>query len=52
MEALNPLQFITNKIQDFWNFVLHNCIVIFESKQVYLGLEVTNFKIKEVTANS
>ena len=38
-------------MHDFWNFVLHNCILIFDALQVYLKLQVTKLKNKEVTAN-
>ena len=38
-------------MQDFRNFVLQNCILIFDAEQVYLKLQVTNVKNKEVTAN-
>ena len=36
---------------DFQNFVLHNCILIFDTEHVYLKLQVTNFNNEEVTAN-
>ena len=32
-------------------FVLHNCIVNWDAEQVYLELQVSNVKNKEVTAN-
>ena len=38
-------------MHDFRNFVLHNCILIFATEQVYLKLQLTNVKNKEVTAN-
>ena len=38
-------------MHDFWNFPLHNCILIFGAEQVYLKLQITKFKNKEVTAN-
>ena len=38
-------------MQDFRNFLLHNCILNFDSGYVYLKLQVTNVKNKEVTAN-
>ena len=38
-------------MQNFRNFVLHNCIVIFDAEQVYLKVQITNFKNKEVTTN-
>ena len=48
-EALNP--FLVLKIKDFRNFILHNCILVFDAEQVYLKLQVTNLKNKEVTVN-
>ena len=30
------IQFLANKMQDFRNFILHNCIRIFDAEQVYL----------------
>ena len=33
------------------NFVLDNCTLDFDAEQVYLKLQVTNLKNKEVTAN-
>ena len=47
------LQFLANKMHDFRNFVQHrdNCIFIFDAEQVYLKLQVTDVKNKEVTAN-
>ena len=36
-------------MQDFWNFVLYNCVVIFDADQVYLKIQVTKFKNKEVS---
>ena len=38
-------------MQDFWNLVLHNCILDFDVEQVYFKLQVTDIKNKEVTAN-
>ena len=40
-------------MQDFPNFVLHNCILIYDAEQVdlKLQLEAIDFKNKEVTAN-
>ena len=36
-EALTiVIQVLANKMQDFWNFVLHNCILIFDTEQAYL----------------
>ena len=45
------IHFLVLKVKDFWNFVLHNCILVFDAKQVYLKLQVTNLKNKEVTVN-
>ena len=45
------IQFLANNMQDFRNFVLHNCILNFDTEQVYLKLQVTNIKNKEGTAN-
>ena len=36
-------------MKDFWNFILHNCILLFHAEQVYLKLQVINLKNKEVT---
>ena len=44
------IQFLVLKMKDFRNFVLHNCILIFDAEQVYLKLQVINLK-KEVTVN-
>ena len=38
-------------MKDFLNFVLHNCILVFDSESFYLKLQVTNLKNKEVTVN-
>ena len=38
-------------MKDFRNFVLHNLILDFDAEQVYLKLQVTNRKNKEVTVN-
>ena len=38
-------------MQDFQNFVLPNSIAIFNAEQVYLKLQVTDFKNMKVTAN-
>ena len=38
-------------MQDFRNFALHICTLHFDAEQVYLKLQVTNVKNKEVTAN-
>ena len=45
------IQFLANKIQEFQNFVLHNCILIFDAEQVYLKPQVTKINNKEVAAN-
>ena len=36
---------------DFQNFVLNNCILIFNVVQVYFKLQVNNFKNNKVFAN-
>ena len=41
--------FLVLKMKDFRNFVLHNCILVFDAEQVYLKLQVINLKNKEVT---
>ena len=38
-------------MQDFRNFVLHNCILNFDAEQLYLKLQITKVKYKEVIAN-
>ena len=38
-------------MKDFRNFVLDNCILVFDAEQVYLQLQATNLKNKEVTVN-
>ena len=38
-------------MKDFRNFVLRNCILVFDADQVYLKLQVINLKNKEVTVN-
>ena len=38
-------------MKHFRNLVLHNCILVFDAEQVYLKLQVTNVKNKEVTVN-
>ena len=48
-EALNPI--LVLKMKDFRNFVLDNCILNYDAEQVYLKLQVTNLKNKEVTVN-
>ena len=44
------IQFLANKMKEFLNFNLH-CILIFDAKQIYWKLQVTNLRNKEVTAN-
>ena len=38
-------------MMDFRNFVLDNCILVFDNEQVYLKLQATNLENKEVTVN-
>ena len=38
-------------MKDFLNFVQDNCILDFDSEQVYLKLQVTNLKNNKVTVN-
>ena len=45
------IHFLVFKMKDFRNIVLCNCILVFDSGQVYLKLQVPNFKNKEVTVN-
>ena len=42
------IHFLVLKMKDFQNFVLNNCILVFDTEQVYLKLEVINLKNKEV----
>ena len=49
--AKHFIPFLANKMHYFWNFVLHNCILVFDPEHVYLKLQLTKFKNKEVTAN-
>ena len=37
-------------MQNSQKFVLNNCILIFDAEQVYLKVQITNVKNKEVTA--
>ena len=41
-------------MMDFRNFVLHKCILVFDAEQwqVYLKLQVTNLKNREIIVNS
>ena len=41
------IHFLVLKMKDFRNFVLHNCIFVFDAEQVYLKLQVTNLKNKQ-----
>ena len=45
------IHFLVLKMKDLQTFVLHNCILVFDAKQVYLKLQVINLKNKEVTVN-
>ena len=45
------IHFLVLKMKDFLNFVLDNCILVFDAEQVYLKLQATNLKNKEVTVN-
>ena len=45
------IHFLVLKMKNFRNFVLHNCILVFDAEQVYLELQVINLKNKEVTVN-
>ena len=45
------IPFLVLKMKDFWNFVLDNYILVFDAEQVYLKLQATNLKNKEVTVN-
>ena len=45
------IRFLVLKMKDFRNFVLDNCILDFDAEQVYLKLQATNLKNKEVTVN-
>ena len=44
------IHFLVLKMKDFWNIYLDNCILVFDAEQVYLKLQATNLKNKEVTA--
>ena len=37
-------------MKNSWNFIQFNCIIVFDAEQVYLALQATNLKNKEVTA--
>ena len=44
------IRFLANKMQDFRNLVLNNCILEFDAEQVYLKLQVPNVS-KHSTSN-
>ena len=44
------IQFLANKIHKFRNYIVDNCILIFDAEQVCLKLQVTKFTNKEATA--
>ena len=39
---MHLIHFLVLKMKNFRNFVLHNCILVFDAEQVYLKLQVTN----------
>ena len=45
------IHFLVPKKKDFRNFVLDNCIFVFDAEKVYLKVQVINLKNKEVTVN-
>ena len=45
------IHFLVLKMENFLNFVLDNFIFVFDAEQVYLKLQATNLKNKEVTVN-
>ena len=45
------IHFLVLKMKDFRNFAIDNCILVFGAEQVYLKLQATNLKNKEVTVN-
>ena len=45
------IQFLANTMQEFWNFDLHSCLVIFDAEQVWM-LQVTNFQNNQVTVTA
>ena len=45
------IHFLVLKMKGFRNFVLDNCILVFDAEQVYLKLQATNLKNKEITVN-
>ena len=45
------IHFLVLKMKDILKFVLHDCIFVFDTKQVYLQLQVNNLENKEVTVN-
>ena len=47
----HSIHLLVLKMKDFRNFVSDNCILVFDTEQVYLKLQITNLKNKKVTAN-
>ena len=45
------IKFLANKMHDFQDVVLHDCMFIFDAGQVYSKLHLTKLKKKEVTEN-
>ena len=45
------IHFLVLKMKDFRNFVLDNSILVFDTEQVFLKLQATNLKNKEVEVN-
>ena len=45
-EALNPI--LVNKMQDFRNLVLHNCILIFDAEHVYFKFKSPMSRIRKL----
>ena len=50
-QGKHSIHFLVLKMKEFRKFVLHNCILVFDAKQVYLKRKVINLKNKEVTVN-
>ena len=46
---LRLIHFLVLKMKYFRNFVLHNCILVFDTEQVYFKVQVIKLKNKEVT---
>ena len=49
--AKHLIHYLVLKMKIFRNFVLDNCILVFDAEQVYSKLQATNLKNKEVKAN-